>query len=184
MQKASEVIGRTIVAREGGVSVGKVKDIVVDEAGRRVLGFLVEEGVFKRARVAPWATVQAIGPDAVVIASQASVVKADEAPEIKSVLDKKLVIKGLRLQTTAGKDLGKIDDFRFDESSGYIVGYELSGGVLADVFKGKSYLPTPASLELGREVAFVAPEAETTIVSADDVGEESSGGPGGSGVPS
>lgn len=168
MQKGSEVIGRSIVSREGGASVGKVKDIVVDGTGRRVLGFIVDEGMLKHTKVAPWGAVQAIGPDAVVIASPASVVKAEETPEIKNVLDKKLVIRGLRLQTTTGKGLGKIDDFRFDETTGAVLGYELSGGVLADVFKGKSFLPTPASLELGKEVAFVAPEAEETIVSADE----------------
>lgn len=164
MQRGSDVIGRSMIAREGGANVGKVKDIVVDEAGRRVLGFVVDEGLLKHTTVVPWGAVQAMGPDAVVIASLASVVKAEEAPEIKAVLDKKLVIRGLNLQTTTGRRLGKIDDFRFDESTGAIEGYELSGGV----FKGKSFLPTPVSLELGKEVAFIAPEAEQTIVSADE----------------
>ena len=58
-----------------------------------------------------------------------SVVKAADAPEIKSVLDSKLRLKGRKLQTTAGKDLGEIDDLQFDERSGAVLGYELSGGL-------------------------------------------------------
>ncbi|MCX8033547.1 MAG: PRC-barrel domain-containing protein [Thermoleophilia bacterium] len=170
MQKASEVIGRSVVAREGGKTVGKVKEIVLNETGTRVLGFVVDEGLFKSDKVVPWGAVQAIGPDSVIITSTASVVKTEEAPEIKSVLDKKLNVRGTRLQTTTGKDLGKIDDYQFDESSGSVIGFELSGGVFADVFKGKSFLPTPTTLELGRELAFVGPEAEAAL-------QDSSGNP-------
>lgn len=159
MQKASDVIGRSVVLREGGETVGKVKDLVVDPAGRQVLGFVVSESLFGGTKVVPWAGVQAIGPDAVVVGAAASIVKAADAPDIKAVLDKDLSIRGLRLQTTAGKELGKIDDFQFDEHTGAVLGYELAGGV----FGRNSFLPTPLSLELGKELAFVGPEVEATI---------------------
>jgi len=42
---------------------------------------------------------------------------------------------------------------------GAIEGFELSGGV----FGHKSILPAPPSIELGKDVAFVAPEVEETI---------------------
>jgi len=159
VQKASEVIGRSVVAREGGEAIGKVKDLVVDTAGRQVLGFVVSESLFKGAKVAPWAAIQAIGPDAVVVTAATSIVKAADAPDIKAVLDKDLSIRGLRLQTTAGKELGKIDDFQFDEHTGAVLGYELAGGV----FGRNSFMPTPASLELGKDLAFVGEEVEATI---------------------
>jgi uncharacterized protein YrrD len=159
MQRASDVVGRSVVVREGGQTVGKIKDIVVDPAGRQVLGFVISEGVFGGAKVAPWAGVQAVGPDSVVLSTAASIVKAEAAPEMKAVLDKDLRIRGLRLQTTSGKDLGKVDDVRFDETTGAVLGYELAGGV----FGHDSFLPTPTSIELGKDLAFVGPEAETTI---------------------
>jgi len=153
------VIGRSVVAREGGETIGKVKDLIVDTAGRQVLGFIVSESLFKGAKVVPWAGVQAIGPDAVVVSSAASIVQADDVPAIKAVLDKDLSIHGLRLQTTAGKELGKIDDVQFDEHTGAVLGYELAGGV----FGRNSFMPTPLSLELGKDLAFVGAEAEATI---------------------
>ena len=163
MAKASEVIGRPVVVREGGTEAGKIKDLVVDPSGRQVLGFVISEGLFKGAKVAPWAGVQAIGPDSVILSAAASIVKSAEAPDIQAVLDKNLSIRGVKLQTTAGKELGKIEDFQFDEQTGAVLGYELSGGILSDAFGGRSFLPTPMTIELGTELAFVGPEAEATL---------------------
>lgn len=159
MQKASEIIGRAVVVREGATEAGKIKDVVVDPSGRQVLGFVLSEGLFKSAKVVPWAGLQAIGPDSVIVDTVTSIVKAAEAPEIEAVLQKDLSIRGVRLQTTTGKDLGKIDDLRFDERTGAVLGYELAGGV----FERNSFMPTPMSLELGKDLAFVGAEAEATI---------------------
>ncbi|MCL5735680.1 MAG: PRC-barrel domain-containing protein [Actinobacteria bacterium] len=162
MVSASDVIGRKVVIRQGGQEAGKIKDVVVDSTGRQVLGFVISGGLIGGARVAPWAALQAIGPDSVILTAADSMVKAGDAPDIKAALDKDLEVRGLKLQTTQGKDLGKIEDFRFDERTGVVEGYELAGGL----FSHRSFLPTPISLELGKDLAFVAPEAESTIQSS------------------
>jgi len=161
--KASELIGRSVVAREGGKEVGKVKDLVVDQAGKQVLGFIVSEGLIRRTKVARWAALQAVGPDSIVIDSPLSVVEASEVAEIKAVLDRGTNIRGLRVQTTAGKELGKVEDFQLHETSGALEGFELSGGLLSDTFGGRSFLPMPLTIELGKDVAFVDPEVEATL---------------------
>jgi uncharacterized protein YrrD len=164
MLKASDVIGRQITVRDGGQIVGKIKDLVVDPTGLQVIGIVLSDGMFSAPRVVAWKAVQAFGPDTVVIDVAASVVKAEAIPEIKAVLDKKTKIKGLKLLTTAGKELGKIADFTFDETTASITGYELSSGLFSSAFDGTPFLPTPPSIELGEDVAFVAPEVEATIV--------------------
>jgi len=161
--KASEVVGHTAVAREGGQELGKIKDLVVDAPGKQVLGLVVSEGLLKAARVAQWSSIQAIGPDSVIPSTPESVVKASEIPEIQTVLDDKKSIRGLRLQTTEGKDLGKVEDFEFDEKTGLVEGYVLSGGLFADTVSGHSFLPTPFSIELGKDVAFVSSDVEATV---------------------
>ena len=166
MLMASDVIGRQITVRDGGQNVGRIRDLVVDPAGREVMGIVLADGMFAASRVVPWKAVQAFGPDSVVIDVVGSVVKAAEIPDIKAALGKKTKIKGLKLLTTAGKELGKIVDFTFDETNGSISGYDLSGGLFSDAFEGAPFLPTPQSIELGKDVAFVAPEVEATIVPA------------------
>ena len=69
----------------------------------------------------------------------------------------------MKLLTTKGKELGKIVDFVFDETTGDVSGYELSSGLFSDTFEGTPFLPTPQWIELGKDVAFVGPEAEPTI---------------------
>jgi uncharacterized protein YrrD len=157
--KASEVLGRAAVIREGGQKTGKVKDLVVDTTGHQVLGFVLRESVFKKTYVARWAGLQNIGPDNIIFNTIGDVVKAAGAPEIKEVLDSKLRFKNRKLQTTAGKDLGEIEDVQFDERTGQVLGYELSGRV----FSGHHFLPTPPSMEVGKDIVFVAPEVEATI---------------------
>jgi uncharacterized protein YrrD len=160
---ASEIVGRNVVVRQGGKAAGKVRDLVVDQSGRQVLGLVVAEGRFRATRVAPWAGIQAIGPDSVILAADESIVKAADAPNIQAVLEKNLHIRGLKLQTTAGKHLGKIEDLRIDQQTGAVLGYELSGGMISDAFGGRSFLPTPVTLELGTDLAFISPEVEATI---------------------
>ncbi len=147
MIKASEIVGRPVVVREGGRDAGKVKDLVVDQTGRRVLGFLIREGVLRGAKVAPWEGLQAIGPDSVVLSSAAGIVSAGDAPEIKAVLDAGTSIRGLRLQTTAGKELGRVEDFQFNEQTGRSRATSISGGVVSDTLGGRTVLPIPATLE-------------------------------------
>jgi uncharacterized protein YrrD len=167
--KAGDVIGRQITVREGGAVIGKIRDLVVDPTGREVIGIVVAEGAFSGVRVAPWKAVQAFGPDSLVLDAAGSVVKSTAIPEIQAVLDKKDRIKGLRLLTTKGKELGKIIDVLFDETSGEVVGFELSSGLFSDSFDGTPFLPTPQWMEMGKDAAFVAPEVEPTITATGGV---------------
>jgi uncharacterized protein YrrD len=163
MIKASEIVGRPVIVREGGREAGRIKDVVVDQLGKRVLGFVISEGFLHSTKVAPWEGLLAIGPDSVILGAAGSVVSAGDVPDIKAVLDGGTSIRGLRLQTTGGKDLGKVEDFQFNEQTGEVEGYELSGGLLSDTMGGRTFLPTPLSIELGKDVALVAPEVEGTI---------------------
>ena len=67
MIKASDSLGRAIVIRDGGREVGKAKDLIVDDSGRRVLGFVISDGVMQGTKVAPWAGIAVIGPDTIIL---------------------------------------------------------------------------------------------------------------------
>ncbi len=138
--------------------MGKVEDLILDRQGSRILGILVDEaGWFKEATVVPWPSFRVIGLDAVIIDEEASVKKASEVPEMSEVLEGGNVLVGARVATTDGRELGKIEDFYFDPETGIVKGFELSGG------KGRSFLPTPASFQAGKDVALVDPSAVETI---------------------
>jgi uncharacterized protein YrrD len=158
MRKGKDAGGLLVITRDSGKKVGKVEDLILDRQGSRVLGILLDEaGWFKEAKVVPWPSFRVIGLDAVIIDEEASAKKASEVPEMSEVLEEGNVLVGARVATTDGRELGKIEDFYFDPETGVVKGFELSGG------KGRSFLPTPASFQAGKDVALVDPSAVETI---------------------
>lgn len=90
--------------------------------------------------------------------SKESVVIANTEPAIKGVLEHKNVLKGTKIMTTDGRDLGTMVDLYFDEQTGAVEGYEASGGLFGDAATGRSFVPAPQTLKIGQDVAFVPPE--------------------------
>jgi uncharacterized protein YrrD len=159
MRKGSDVIGKVVVTYDTGLKIERISDLIFDQESNQILGFLVQEkGLFHDAKVIPLDEVLAIGADAVVVGSKESVSRAHEHPEIKAILRHNNVLKGTRILTTDGLDLGTLVDLFFDNQSGAVEGYESSGGLFSDVYSGRSFVPAPKTLKIGRDVAFVPPE--------------------------
>ena len=158
MQKGKEVIGRKIVTLDGGERVDSVRDLIFDEQGNRVLALLVDEGGwFHAAKVIPFASVKSIGEDAVMIASADAVMSARDDATIAAAMESKSGLAGLNLLTSDGKELGRIADVFFDETSGQVVGYEATGGLFSDLSSGRTFVPAPESVTIGAEAAIVPP---------------------------
>jgi uncharacterized protein YrrD len=159
MQKGTDTISLPVIAFDTGERFEKIRDVIFGQHENRVLGFLVDEGGwFNEAKVVPFQNVQAIGPDGVIVPSKESVVIANTEPAIKGVLEHKNVLKGTKIMTTDGRDLGTMADVYFDEQTGAVEGYEASGGLFGDAATGRSFVPAPQTLKIGQDVAFVPPE--------------------------
>ncbi|MCW5317028.1 hypothetical protein GTQ43_25370 [Nostoc sp. KVJ3] len=159
MRKGSDVIDKIVVTFDKGKKIERILDLIFDQKHNQILGFLVEEKrLFRAAKVIPLEEVRAIGLDAIVVNSKESVVKVHRLPEIKEILHQNLVLKGTRILTTEGLNLGALVDLFFDEHSGQVEGYEVSGGVFADAYSGRSFVPAPETLIIGDDVAFVPPQ--------------------------
>ncbi|MCC5630733.1 PRC-barrel domain-containing protein [Nostoc sphaeroides CHAB 2801] len=159
MRKGSDVIDKVVVTSDKGQKIQRILDLIFDHKRNQLLGFLVEEkGMFRDAKVIPLQEVQAIGSDAIIVKSKESIVKAHRVPAIKEILHQNIVLRGTRILTTEGLYLGGLVDLFFDEHSGLVEGYEVSGGVFADAYSGRSFVPAPEALTIGDDVAFVPPE--------------------------
>lgn len=159
MWKGREILGKPVVHFDTGRRTWKIRDLIFSQEANRLLGFLVEEGGwFKAAAVLPLERVQAIGPDAVVVPSKASIVPAGHVPDVPGILKRNNILRGTRLMTTDGQNLGTIIDLYFDEKSGAVERYEVSGGLWSDTYTGRSFVPAARTLKIGRDVAFVPPE--------------------------
>jgi len=164
MVRGRDILRLPVITRDIGKKVGQVEDLIIDRPGTRVLGILVgEKGILSDARVVAWAAILVVGLDAVIIDSESSVVKASEVPEIKEVLERGFVLEGTRVQTTAGRELGAIENFFFDGATGMVEGYELTGGLNEQQPSGSAFMPTLPSFEAGKDYAFVDSSATDAL---------------------
>ncbi len=169
MRKGRDMIGKPVIAYDAGDKFEVITDLIFDQVNNLLLGFLVDEGgFFTAARVLPLDQVQAIGPDAVIVPSRDSIAIAHAIPEIANVLDHNNILKGTRIMTVDGRDLGTMIDLYFDDQTGRIEGYEVSGGLFADAYSGRSFVPAPQTIRIGEDVAFIP--SETADLMEEQVG--------------
>ena len=112
--------------------------------------------------------VTGFGKDAVVVRGPGSIVATNQDDELRAIVDQKEKIVGKEVYTVQGDDQGKIADVYFDEPTGTVMGYEVSGGLIGDVSKGTSFLATDDITTIGNDVIYVQPE--TAIVLDQQVG--------------
>ena len=111
-------LGRSVVARDTAETVGDVQGAVIDVPTRRVVALQVGKG--RKARVADWASLSGVGPDAVVVRSEAAL--RDPAGDRETAFVRGgLTLLGARVLTDRGDEVGALDDVEFDEGSGLLV---------------------------------------------------------------
>jgi uncharacterized protein YrrD len=169
MRKGKDVVGKPVIAYDTGEKVESIVDLIFDQNDNRLLGFLIDEGGwFSNAKVLPLISVRAIGIDAVIVPSKDVIAPSSQYAAIHKILENNNILNGTRIMTTDGRDLGTLVDFYFDQTTGVVEGYEASGGLFADAYSGRSFVPAPQTLKIGEDVAFVP--AETANLMEEQVG--------------
>jgi uncharacterized protein YrrD len=169
MRNGKGMIGKPVVAYDSGEEFKTIIDLIFDQDSNQLLGFLVDEGGwFSNALVLPLTNVQAIGADAVIVATRDTINSAGEFPAMQRILERDNILKGTRIMTIDGRDLGTMTDLYFDDATGAIEGYEVSGGIFADAYSGRSFVPAPDTLKIGEDIAFVP--SETADLMQEQVG--------------
>lgn len=159
MRRGSDLIGKLVVAYNTGKGIARAWDLIFDQTSNQLLGFLLsEEDWLRSSQIILLSDVMAIGLDAIVVPSKKTVVKAKNIPHIRQVLESNIVLRGTQIMTTQGTGLGTMVDLYFNDQTGIVEGYEVSGGVFADVYSGRSFVPAPQTLNIGESFAFVPPE--------------------------
>lgn len=159
MRKGKHVIGQRVLSFADGRAIDTVKDLVLSGQHEAVLALLVDEGgLLSESRVVSLDAVRSFGRDAVVINDAGGVVKASADPEVKEILNRNEQLLGKKVVTDTGDGLGSISDMYFEEGTGRILGFEVSGGMVGDIARGTSYLAIGDIERMGPDVIFVRPE--------------------------
>lgn len=148
MPRGREIIGLPVFHSGTGKRLGEVKDVILDEHGRRVEGLILEwGGWFHRPRVVPIEAIHSIGPDAIVTDREPSA----EIPE--ATVSERKHLRGKRVFNQGGSDLGTLDDVLFGPD-GTITGLRLSAGLIDDIISGKQDLSVSGT-HVGQESIIV-----------------------------
>jgi uncharacterized protein YrrD len=170
--KATKVLGTSVLAGNGN-EFATVKDIMYDPKLHKIAYLVTDEGgFFSEAKVIPFGSISALGPDRIMV--------PDENVEIKvSMLKHKLntlirddkIIGHLNVVTETGEKLGKIADFHFDPTNGRVVEFEVSQGLLNRVTNGTKTMRVKKINVIGHHAVIVVPEvSESFEVQAEQQG--------------
>jgi len=164
MRKGKSVIGKNVLSLEDGTRLEQVRDVIVDPSGQRLMALVVDEGgLMASAKVVPIEEVSSFGRDAVVVQGRDSIVTTSEREGLREIVEHDETIIGKKVFTIEGDEQGTIADIYFEEQTGAVTGYEVSGGLLGDAARGTSYLATEDITTLGLDVVYVRPDVATTL---------------------
>jgi len=85
IQRASQVIGKSVMAADNGEKLGTVADLLFDDGNRQLIGLVIRQGLLHSEQVLPADGVQAFGRDAVVSTSRAALITARDWREKQKV---------------------------------------------------------------------------------------------------
>jgi uncharacterized protein YrrD len=164
MRKGKNVIGQDVYTLSGGLKLQSVKDLLIGESNDRIIALLVDEGgLLSTSTVVPIESVRRFGRSAVMIEEANAVVPASSVPEVSRMLDRKASLLGTRVLTEDGAELGSVSDMYFDDRSGTIHGFEVSGGPVDDLLRGSSYLPLDEIEVVGTDAVIVRESAKASL---------------------
>ena len=161
MRKGHSITGLQVLALDNAADLGHVLDLVFDHDADQCLGLLLREhSMFHAAQLVPWSAISFIGKDAVMVTNHDTVIAPDDDANLRAVMGRDTHLSGTKMMTENGDDIGTFGDVYLDENTGKVVGYEASGGLIADTMSGKRYVADKDTddLRVGDDVLLVSPK--------------------------
>jgi uncharacterized protein YrrD len=111
--------GLPILSLSVAKRIGRAKDVILDLASGRVVGFRAKSGPFTH-RILPFDQMKAIGHDAITVETSASLLDPRASPALLALAGEKYRRTHCRVVTEGGTELGELSwrDLRFNPVSG------------------------------------------------------------------
>lgn len=171
MIEATKLINLPLGALDTESKIGEIREILVDPENGRILGFLVQPqssyfggSIFSPKKALSIVDVREWDPKGLVTASIENLVNPNEIIRIKDVLQKNIILIGMKAKTESGKGLGSVEDLLIDTDTESVAKYYLK-----DLLGEKRVLTSDKVVKIDKVIVF-----------HDDVAEAP---PGVAGVP-
>ncbi len=117
MQMGQDIIGKTVISRNMGKTLGQVKDLYFDDALKNLVAlYLGHEGLLSRkTRIVRFAEIAVLGEDVILV-------KSVESVEEKAMIDgadawvSRSELHGRKVTTTGSTPIGRIDDITIGDN--------------------------------------------------------------------
>lgn len=127
----SALYGVQIITYEEGLQVGKVSEVYLEKASKRLTGMAFSSGIigFGKEGFVSFADIHRIGKDAIIISSKLA---THPLPDNLEDLGLK-ALKNLKVMTVNGDELGKFSDFTVFTGNGEISSLVMENGQCLDI---------------------------------------------------
>lgn len=129
MTRFSEATGRQVVSTSTAATLGKVDEFLIDPVARSVVALRLKKTA--GGDTLRWSDITAFGADAVTVLGADAI--ADRDPDLAELAGKDHRLLGKRVLSTAGDQLGTVEDVEFDPETGTITALLLTGAQIAGV---------------------------------------------------
>ena len=164
MLKGSDLIGLPEIASDSGQTLANTQDIIISQEHDRLMGLLIRKGGWAgRAQVVAWSEVLSADLNAIVVRSHHSIVDANDMPELQRILEDERGLRGLRMCTTDGVDLGVIMDLFFSRKTGVTEGYEVCGRLLDEATSHCAFVSASFHPRVEKQTAWVPPAVADVV---------------------
>lgn len=168
VMRAGEIAGRPVVTLDTAEDIAEVKDVVFSHDHGYLVGFTLNKrgwlsGPMKEAL--DWSEVQALGPDAVMVADADALAVPDTEGDAAG--DAEDVVGG-RVITDSGRELGNVTDLVLEvDEQARVVGYEIGGPTVEEGPGGdRRYIPLPETFAVSSS-ALIVPASVTGFIRDD-----------------
>lgn len=131
LARATELMGLPVVTLDRAAAVGEIRDVLFDPTRSRVVALTVRgRGLLSPPLIGllPASAIRAIGRDAVMVPTDASLLREREG--MAAALDDQVEVLGKEVVTDAGSGLGNVTDVILEIEGGQaiVVGAEIAQG--------------------------------------------------------
>lgn len=141
MPRGHELIGLPVLALPGLRRLGRVAEVLIETAERRICGLVLEEGGFLQPR-------RVLDYDGVTSVESNHILAHERYLDESAGGCAGRTLLGKPVLDTAGRELGVLDDFQFD-GDGRLVALQLSRGFVDDLWNGKALVGVPGTVTAG-----------------------------------
>lgn len=124
--RLNAMIGKPIVSTDTGESGGSVEDVLLDGSHRRVVGVLLAGRMLSRQRVLPFEDLRTVGVDTLIARTLSTVRDGKDWLHDGYPAHRWTAIRGKRVVTADGADVGTLHDLVADVNTGDIVALEVA----------------------------------------------------------